>query len=133
MYVCDRWSTLLYHASTGSSLKGSQLQSLLGHAHAPIVVFPEGSTSNGRALLSFISDLTYLPRNQRLHLLSFKYLVSDGGFTATLPLGGKLAMFHFFVSLCRQVSILLINRQPFVVVQYLACQMDQFCFTLCGR
>lgn len=75
----------------------SELQPL-----APIVVFPEGSTSNGRALLYFTARFAGLPPNQRIHLLGFKYIASDGGFMPTLPLPGILPLAKFFFNLTCQ-------------------------------
>jgi len=43
--------------------------------HAPIVVFPEGTNSNGEGLLQYIDvvDACEIPRN-RLHALAFSYV-----------------------------------------------------------
>lgn len=116
--VCSRFRALFGHSSVWEHDRNhhhhhhhSSLEKVLYHDRrsrtesrppAPIVVFPEGSTSNGRALLSFTARFTGLSPNQRLHLLGFKYIASDGGFMPTLPLPGLSSLVKFFLTLTCQ-------------------------------
>ncbi|TDH70329.1 hypothetical protein CCR75_003993 [Bremia lactucae] len=42
-------------------------------ASGPVVVFPEGARSNGKAVLSFMPVLQSLPVKTRVHLVAFRY------------------------------------------------------------
>lgn len=49
------------------------LKGLLAKALAPIVVFLEGSRTNGRALIRFMADFTDCNPNQRVHIVSLRH------------------------------------------------------------
>jgi len=49
------------------------LVDVLKNAKRPTVVFPEGSRTNGRALIRFVADLSGLTPNQRVHVLSLRH------------------------------------------------------------
>lgn len=111
--VCSRLRALLGHANVQAHgedrgrHRHCTLERILAHGTrpgppAPIVVFPEGTAGNGRALLSFTARLAGLPSNQRIHLLGLKYMASDGGFMPTLPLPGLYQLMKFFITLTCQ-------------------------------
>lgn len=80
------------------------LNHLKGGLNGPIVVFPEGTTSNGRALLPFTADMAslQLPPNQRVHIFGIKHVISDGGYLPTLPINGYKSLMHFCCRLASQ-------------------------------
>lgn len=62
---------------------------ILDGALHPIVVFAEGTTTNGRGILKFVADLSILAQrpNQRIHLVGIKYGLSQAmGFSPTYPI-----------------------------------------------
>ena len=65
----------------------------------------QGTTSNGRALLPWIADLSKLPDNQRMHLIALKYTLGGGGFSPTLPTTGIPTLIRFFLNASRQVRV----------------------------
>lgn len=116
--ACSRVFALLNAANAGAvqSTHSVSVERLVRTAHAPIVVFPEvrarahrtapiaqGTTSNGRALLVFLADLSRLAPGQRVHLLGLKYAASDGGFTPTYPVHTPAALALCVLRHCYQV------------------------------
>ncbi|KAK9722201.1 Lysophosphatidic acid:oleoyl-CoA acyltransferase 1 [Basidiobolus ranarum] len=66
----------------------------------PLVVFPEGTTSNGRALLKFTSIFDGLDIQKiRIHIVALKYVYED--YAPVYTVGSRL--FHFF-RLCSQYN-----------------------------
>ncbi|RHZ56364.1 hypothetical protein Glove_402g61 [Diversispora epigaea] len=68
----------------------------------PIVILPEGTTSNGRALLKFIpvfKDLSFPIKNFSINVLTFRYEYEN--FSPTFTVGSKL--WHL-MRLCSQYS-----------------------------
>lgn len=51
----------------------NSLKDLLAKANTPIVVFLEGTRTNGRALLRFVTDLSECTPNQRIHVVSLRH------------------------------------------------------------
>lgn len=105
IHACSRWFALLNCGQTGMREQGHtlSLSSVLAKAHSPVVVFPEGTTSNGRALLHFTGDLGQVASNQRMHLMALKYMISGGGFLPALAIPGMRASWSFLWNTCRQV------------------------------
>ncbi|KDO16113.1 hypothetical protein SPRG_18350 [Saprolegnia parasitica CBS 223.65] len=50
-----------------------KLADVLGRASGPVVVFAEGTRSNGKAVLPFHVDLTALPTSTRIHIVAIRY------------------------------------------------------------
>lgn len=82
--VCQGILGALLHATIGTSLadsKGEKLEDIVRKAKqkhwGPVVLFPEGCTTNGRAILVFQNVLTGLnavlkETNTRIHLMTFR-------------------------------------------------------------
>ncbi|PJF17971.1 hypothetical protein PSACC_02276 [Paramicrosporidium saccamoebae] len=96
--ACSRWFAFFNHVNPGAVEHGhaTELSKFVESAHGP------GTTSNGRALLPFTADLSHLPKNQRIHIVGMKYLMSSGSFMPTLALTGSIDMLKFFATHCRQ-------------------------------
>ncbi|ETV73494.1 hypothetical protein, variant [Aphanomyces astaci] len=50
-----------------------KLQDVLRRTSSPVVVFPEGTRSNGKAVLTFLPILDSLPPPTRVHLVAIRY------------------------------------------------------------
>ncbi|ETV94872.1 hypothetical protein H310_11529 [Aphanomyces invadans] len=50
-----------------------KLQDVIRQASGPVVIFPEGTRSNGKAVLSFLPVLDALPSSTRIHLVAIRY------------------------------------------------------------
>ena len=66
----------------------------------PIIIFPEGASSNGRGVLKFIANLSSARRNQRIHLTCTKF--QSITFNPTFP--GPNSFFLHFWKLCCQLE-----------------------------
>ncbi|CAG8436913.1 10110_t:CDS:2 [Scutellospora calospora] len=87
-----------------SSVKTYSLQELVNDATinnwGPIIIFPEGTTSNGRALLKFVpifKGLSLPIKDFSIHVLSIRYEYEN--FSPTYTVGNK---FWHFIRLCSQ-------------------------------
>ncbi|KAF0717336.1 Aste57867_2367 [Aphanomyces stellatus] len=50
-----------------------KLQQVLANASGPVVVFPEGTRSNGKSVLSFLPVLEDLPKTTRIHIVAIRF------------------------------------------------------------
>ncbi|KAH8550946.1 hypothetical protein BGW37DRAFT_468044 [Umbelopsis sp. PMI_123] len=97
---CGKYPELSLDTKTYSLKEASQLAKKQGLG--PIVVFPEGTTSNGRALLKFIplfKDFSLPEKEVKLHVLGLKYEYNH--FSPTYTVGSKAV---HFLKLCCQIS-----------------------------
>ncbi|CAO3665039.1 unnamed protein product [Umbelopsis ramanniana] len=97
---CGKYPELAVDAKTYSLKEASQLAKKQGLG--PIVVFPEGTTSNGRALLKFIplfKDFSLPEKEVKIHILALKYEYNH--FSPTYTVGNKAV---HFLKLCCQLS-----------------------------
>lgn len=63
-----------------------QIPELLAECNRPIVIFPEGTRSNGRALLRLSADLSALAPNQRIFVVSLRHdNFGDRALSPTFP------------------------------------------------
>lgn len=69
-----------------------KIADVVRRASGPIVVFPEGVRSNGKAVLRFLPVLQNLPVKTRVHLVAFRYEYKH--FSPSQPAGG--AWSHLF-------------------------------------
>lgn len=56
--------------------KPSSLEKICKEASQPVVLFPEGTTSNGRGLLRFAKDDLVLPEKSKIFILCVRFVVS---------------------------------------------------------
>lgn len=74
----------------------------------PLIIFPEGSSSNGRGVLKFLTNLSSSRRNQRIHLTCTKFQSSI--FTPTFPNPSISGFFFHLWRLCCQLENTLTSR-----------------------
>lgn len=68
----------------------------------PLIIFPEGTSSNGRGVLKFIANLSSTRRNQRLHLTCTKY--HSTLFSPTFPDPSLYGFLFHLWRLCSQLE-----------------------------
>lgn len=77
--ICrNRFSVLFFQdvwraGSATSSAVSNTMSSAITCPTSPLLIFPEGTTTNGRGVLAFVADLSTATRNQRIHLTALKY------------------------------------------------------------
>lgn len=74
VYQCSRWEAMLGAAGIQVASKSKKTALSEMPKSAPIVVFPEGTTTNGRGILRPVADFSLVPANQRIHVFGFRYL-----------------------------------------------------------
>ncbi|KAJ3091213.1 hypothetical protein HK102_001297 [Quaeritorhiza haematococci] len=98
--TCSMWSALsrVGNASAPSETKGwttlaDVAESCRKGSLGPVVVFPEGTTSNGRGLLRFLPVFKNIDfAKHRIHIVAFRYDYED--FSPSFTVGSKFA--HLF-------------------------------------
>lgn len=75
----------------------------------PLIIFPEGVSSNGRGVLKFIADLSAAQRNQRLHLTCTKFHSDLFNPSFVSPLG-VIPFFSHLWRVCGQLQNTLTAR-----------------------
>jgi 1-acylglycerol-3-phosphate O-acyltransferase len=111
--ICSNRFKVFYYLFLSDSQAAKRLDSypLLGSDAScyPVIIFPEGVSSNGRGVLKFIADLRSAKRNQRIHLVSTKY--QSALFNPTYPGPPSLSSFmrHLWC-LCSQFENSIVSR-----------------------
>lgn len=70
---CPNRFLAIYHyfiRNTNSKTGGCIVPAVVGY---PMIIFPEGVSSNGRGVLKFVANLSGAKRNQRIHLTCTKF------------------------------------------------------------
>ncbi|CAI2178118.1 16399_t:CDS:2 [Funneliformis geosporum] len=99
------WNTGSYPNLDPPETETFTLQELVSYAKSkrsrPIVIFPEGTTSNGRALLKFnpiFKDVSIPVNDFKIHIFTVRYDFEN--FSPTYTVGNK---FWHFIRLCSQL------------------------------
>ena len=74
----------------------------------PLIIFPEGVSSNGRGVLKFIGNLSSARRNQRIHLTCTKF--HSALFMPSFPNPSISEFFYHLWRLCSQLENTLTSR-----------------------
>lgn len=89
------------HDPTNTSSNSSSVSTVPIVSEYPIIIFPEGVSSNGRGVLKFIANLSSARRNQRIHLTCTKF--QSITFNPAFP-GQPNSFFLHFWKLCCQLE-----------------------------
>lgn len=100
--------------SEAEASKRIPLKKLVNLASRPLVVFPEGTRSNGRALLRLAADLSDVRENHRVHLVSLRHdNFGPAAASPTFPVFSYTGLFvHLWSMLTQWNSILAVKHIP---------------------
>lgn len=115
---CSLW-TALFGLDRSKKFSDAVITKDLGgelkKVRRPVVVFPEGTRSNGKALLKFVADLSEIAPNQRIHLVSLRH-ENFGNAEVVSPafpiFSLKLFVSHLSSQLCQWGNWLVSKRIP---------------------
>ncbi len=90
------------------------LTDLLNEAKRPIVVFPEGTRTNGRALIKFVADISALLPSQRIHVLSLRHdNFVNGTISPCFPVYSPIHLIqHVWDMCCQRNNVLHVKHFP---------------------
>lgn len=111
--LCAKMPVLTSDSKELSSLKQIAADASK-HRRGPVVVFPEGTTSNGRALLKFapvFREFQPSDRNVRFHLFAFRYIYIFSLNSSDMVL---LTLVDTSTETCRQPTLLVTSYGTFL-------------------
>lgn len=106
---CPNRFYAIYHFFIKEPGQVGELQTCTPLGHFPLIIFPEGVSSNGRGVLKFILNLSHAKRNQRIHLTCTKFN-SDLFNPSFVGSSGFIPFFSHLWQLCSQLQNTLTSR-----------------------